>query len=56
MKKNSPKLKLHRETLLHLASLHLNEVKGLGQTPQSFPCTGSCNVFECPIIIAFNGE
>lgn len=56
MKKNSPKLKLHRETLRHLASLHLNEVKGLGQTPQSFPCTGSCNVFECPIIIAFNGE
>jgi hypothetical protein len=55
VKKRSLKLVLHRETLLNLSS-HLHEVQGLGQTPQSFPCTGSCNVFECPIIIAVNGE
>jgi hypothetical protein len=52
-KKKSPKLALHRETLLNLA---LHEAQGLGQTPQSFPCTGSCDVFQCPIIIAANGE
>jgi len=56
VKKRSTKLKLNRETLVDLAALHLNEIKGLGQTPQSYPCTGSCDVFKCPIIIANQGQ